>query len=106
MEIDTARYKKLKSSIQNLGLPVPGTLRIVYQTCGKRNCRCGSGKQEDKHGPYRYWDRKVRGKTKSLSVSAQQHKFIQKGTKNRKKLERIFQKILAEGAGVAENIKK
>jgi hypothetical protein len=106
MKSDLARYKIINLSIQKLGISVPGTLRLVYQTCGKENCKCYSGKQKDKHGPYKYWDRKVHGRTKSLSINDQQYKFIQKGLKNRKKLEKIIQKMLDQGASIAENFKK
>ena len=91
--------------MQKLDVAVPGTLRVVYQTCGKERCKCYSGKQQDKHGPYRYWDRKVKGKTKSISITAKQHKFIQNGIMNRKKLETFIKRILEQGARIAENIK-
>lgn len=105
MYTDSARYKKLKSSIENLRTPVPGTLRTLYQSCGKQNCRCATGKEKDKHGPYLYWDRKIKGKTISRSVTPVQHRFIQKGIKNRLKLEGIIKKCLDEGATLAQNLK-
>ena len=29
-------------------------IQIRYRKCGKKNCKCNSGRQEDLHGPYKY----------------------------------------------------
>ena len=31
-----------------------GSLHTEYKRCGKENCRCTSGRDEDLHGPYYY----------------------------------------------------
>jgi hypothetical protein len=31
-----------------------GSLHTEYRSCGKENCRCSSGRDEDLHGPYYY----------------------------------------------------
>lgn len=38
-------------------------IQIRYRKCGKKNCKCNSGRQEDLHGPYKYrvtWDPKLK----------------------------------------------
>lgn len=105
MPID-ARYGKLKQEIVRLDLAIPGTLRTVYLKCGKATCRCGSGRQEDKHGPYFFWDRKAKGQLASLTVGKEDIAQFRQWVKNRQKLETIVEKMLDRGAQIASEIRK
>ena len=105
MKAELARYKKLKQRILKLGVIIPGTLRSVYQFCGKPHCRCSSGEKEDRHGPYIYWDRKINGKLSGLSIQSHHKKFFQEGIKNRKEFEKIRREILNLGEKLAKLVK-
>lgn len=106
MDHHLTRYKKLKKSIQDLGVVIPGTLRTIYQRCGKANCRCTSGKAQDKHGPYLYWDRKINGSLSSASIKPKHKELIRKGIVNRKKLDSLVREMLKTGEKYVANLKK
>jgi len=93
MKHELTKYKKLKQRLQKLGIVIPGTLRVVYQRCGKNNCACASGKDENLHGPYIYWDRKVDGRLSSMSVQKDDKKLFQEWINNRKQLEVIVKEM-------------
>jgi len=93
--------ENFKKKILEIDFVVPGTLRVVYQKCGTPSCKCASGKKEDKHGPYTYWDRKIDGTSVTTSVSRRQRRFIQKGIKNRRRLKKITELILKIGEKLA-----
>jgi hypothetical protein len=90
--------EKFKKKILEIDFVVPGTLRVVYQKCGTPSCKCASGKKEDKHGPYTYWDRKINSISVTTSVSRGQKRFIRKGIKNRRMLKKITEQMLKIGA--------
>jgi hypothetical protein len=100
------QYQKLKQEIEGLDLAIPGTLRTVYVKCGKTPCRCESGRKEDKHGPYFFWDRKANGKIASLTVGSEDISQFRQWIKNRQKLEKITRKLLDRGAQIASQIRK
>jgi len=106
MEAKQARYKKIKMRISNLGMAIPGTIRTIYQRCGKSNCSCSSGQISDRHGPYIFWDRKRKGSLSSVSLSADHKKLIQEGIANRKKLEKLVREMLKIGEEYATSLKK
>lgn len=105
MSTDVA-YHKLKQEIVGLDLAIPGTLRTVYLRCGKTTCRCGSGRKEDKHGPYFFWDRKAKGRLASLTVGKEDIAQFRQWIRNREKLETIVKKMLDRGAQIASEIRK
>ena len=106
MKVELARYKKLQKRIQKLGVVIPGTLRVIYQRCGKPSCKCSSGLSKDKHGPYTYWDRKHSGKLTSSSISKKNIKYFKEGIRNRKELDKIYQQMLKIGEKYATKINK
>ena len=93
--------KNIKKRISKLGVAIPGTVREVRLKCGKAACRCQSGKIEDKHGPYFFWDRKVKGKLTSSTVSKEKVAVIREMIENRRRLERLFDRFLVQGMRAA-----
>jgi len=93
--------KKIKEEIFEMGMAIPGTIRTVKLKCGSPNCRCRSGKNEDKHGPYYFWDRKVKGKLTSTSVPKDKVAQIKMWIKNRQKLEKLVTELLDRGQKAA-----
>ena len=104
MDKDLARYKKLLLELQQFEIILPGTVRTVYQFCGKATCACVSKNAKDAHGPYTYWDRNINGKLASVSVKAQHKSFIKKGIENRKKFDKIRKQLLLVSDKIARNL--
>lgn len=99
------RYKKLKKRLQVLGLVIPGRLRTTYQRCGTANCKCKTGRLEDRHGPYIFWDKKLSRGLSSTSIKPKLKKHIQQGIQNRKILKKIVAAMLKLGEEYAKNLK-
>jgi hypothetical protein len=100
------KYNNIQNKILRLGLVIPGTIRKIYLKCGKENCRCMSGNEADRHGPYFFWDRKVNGRLSSLSISKEDLPYYERGIANRQKLERLFAEALSVGEHLATQFKK
>lgn len=89
--------KLLSTSLAKIDVAIPGTLRTITMKCGKDSCPCFSGDKKFFHGPYFFWDRKVNGKPSSLSIPKELVPTFKKWIANRKKIERLFKKILDDG---------
>ena len=74
-----------------------GTIRAVKLKCGRANCRCRSGNDEDKHGPYYFWNRKVKGKMTSSSIPPDKVSQVKKWIQNRHRLEKLIGRLLTQG---------
>lgn len=98
MKHESQKCIKLKNKIANIGMVLPGSIRTTYLSCGKPLCKCSSKNQEDKHGPYYLWDRKVCGKLSSMSLNLEQRKIVQAAIDNRKKLEKLVQQLIISSA--------
>jgi len=94
--------KKLEAWLNKNDLALPGTIRTVFVVCGKKECKCQSRKEADKHGPYFFWDRKVDGKLTSTSIPAEKLKTFLKWIENRGRLEKIVAQIKAESEAAAK----
>ena len=92
--------EKIKLQIQTLGLAIPGTLREVYQRCGKNNCACATS-DKDRHGPYYLWDRKISGKLASKSIQKEKLRHYREWIKNRELLESLIHQLLDLGGKIA-----
>lgn len=97
------KKKNVKNQITKLGPAISGTVRSVRLKCGKANCRCQSGKDTDKHGPYYFWARKAKGKLTSTSIPKEKVRFFKKWIQNRHKLEKLTARLLAQGEKTAKN---
>ena len=87
----------IMKKVAKLGPAIPGTIRKVRLRCGKDGCRCQSGKDEDKHGPYYFWSRKVKGRMTSSSIPRGKVGQFRRWIENRRRLERLVDQILAQG---------
>jgi hypothetical protein len=94
--IHEKKLQAVKMKIINLGVAIPGTIRMIYSKCGKANCACQTDKKA-RHGPYFLWDRKVNGKLSSKMVSREMAKKIKIWIENRKRLEFLIHEILTLG---------
>jgi hypothetical protein len=90
--------KNFKKQIDHLGPIIPGTIRKVFLRCGRKNCVCASGNEEDKHGPYHFWAFKDGKRLTSISIGEDEVTVFEEWIENRKKLESIVAEMLAAGA--------
>lgn len=91
------KRKTVKQRISALGPAIPGTIRKVRLKCGKQGCRCQSGREADKHGPYYFWDRKEDGRLTSSSIPKDCLGDFRKWIRNRKSLEKLVDRLLVQG---------
>ena len=101
MNTKKSPFQCLIDELASLDLVVPGTLRTVYLCCGKSACPCASGKKEHRHGPYLFWDRKINGKLSSASIPRSLAPQFKRWIANRRRLDRIYYKLLELGAAAA-----
>ena len=90
-------FEKIREWLSREDPVISGRIRTVYLRCGKSTCKCRSGEDSDKHGPYYFWDRKVDGKLTSSSIPAESLKTFQGWLKNRKQLEKLVADIKEKG---------
>ena len=62
---DHKRTAQIHAEIAALGPCLPGTISERWLRCGNPRCRCRDPNNEQRHGPYLYWTRKVSAKTAS-----------------------------------------
>lgn len=89
-------HEKIKLRILKIGIAIPGTIRETYLICGKENCKCAQS-EEERHGPYYFWNRKVGGKLTSKSISPKQLSQYKEWIANRKHLQDIIEALLIYG---------
>lgn len=66
-----AEQARIADELAKVGFVLPGSLLERRQTCTHRGCHCHSDPPV-LHGPYFQWSRKVRAKTVSTTLSAEQ----------------------------------
>ena len=98
-----AAYDRLKARLERVGLVIPGTIRKTFLYCGKSTCACAT-KGGVAHGPYYLWNRKMRGKLTSKSISKTKLSLYKGWIANRKELEGIVVKMLDFGAQFATSL--
>ena len=96
-----ALYETLKRSVGEFGYVFPGSVVKRYMPCGKPNCRCAMSSRHH-HGPYYEWSRKLRGKTVTLRLSAEQAQLYRQWAQNNRQLRNIIAKMRSLSARVAE----
>ena len=95
---------ELKKQIDCLEMAIPGSIQITYLRCGKKNCHCHQA-EEQGHGPYYLWYRRVDGKTTTQSIAEEDVQSYRMWIGNREKLEALFQEIITLGADYAAAFK-
>jgi hypothetical protein len=85
-------YAVLARSLANVGYIFPGSVTKRFIPCGKSSCRCATDPKQ-RHGPYYEWTRKVRGKTATIRLTAEQARLYQEWIKNRRGLKKILARM-------------
>lgn len=86
------RYEQEKEKLQNLGFVVPGSVQARYQECGKASCHCHTHPAE-RHGPYYYWTRKVKGKTVGRMLTQEEFEIYREWIDNNRTLTRLVRTL-------------
>lgn len=87
-------YERLTRSLAEVGYIFPGTVTKRFIPCGKSSCRCAAD-PDQRHGPYYEWTRKVRGKTATVRLTAEQARLYQEWIENRRGLKKILARMQA-----------
>ncbi len=91
------KLRKLKQELFDIGIPIPGSIQIVYRRCGKKNCWCQQSGSKG-HGPYYIWYKREQRKLKTQLISAEDIQIYQEWIKNREAMEVLVKKIVELGA--------
>lgn len=86
------RYARIKAELQDLGYICIGSVQSRRLRCGTETCRCHQD-EAFRHGPYRYWTRKVGGKTVSRVLTDDQFVLYRVGIENNRKLVRLVRQM-------------
>lgn len=89
-----ARLSQLKAQLAQIDYALPGTVNIAMNRCGKPNCACHADPPK-LHGPYITWTRKVKGKTVTRRLSAEQLERYQPWFDNDRRLRALVKEIEA-----------
>lgn len=88
--------RELASVAKQVGYLLTGTVQSRFFECGHHvNCRCHED-PANRHGPYHYWTRKVKGKTVSVSLTDEQAALFQGWMENTRALERLLKQMRRE----------
>jgi hypothetical protein len=82
------RYAKIKGEIQDVGFVLIGSAQSRYQQCGKPRCRCHTD-PANRHGPYFYWTRKVKGKTVGMMLTKDEYSLYRRWIANGRTVNRL-----------------
>jgi hypothetical protein len=93
---------RIHAQIAALGPCLPGTISTRMLRCGNPRCRCRDPETDQRHGPYRYWTRKLAGKTASRLLSAEQAERYQTWLDNDKRLHALARQLEALAIRAAE----
>ncbi len=86
---------RIHAQIAALGPCLPGTISARMLRCGNPRCRCRDTETDQRHGPYRYWTRKLAGKTASRLLSPEQAARYQPWLDNDKRLHALLRELEA-----------
>ena len=102
------RFERLRGELLSLaaetGFTAAGTLQTRFFKCSRQN-NCGCHDDPDRrHGPYRYWSRKVGGRLVCTSLTEEQLAFVRESIENGRRLERLIKEMRDESLrAIAEN---
>ncbi|MGH2768811.1 MAG: DUF6788 family protein [Actinomycetota bacterium] len=85
-------YRTLRKQLTSVGFISSGSLVRRYMPCGKLGCRC-QGDPRQLHGPYWQWTRKVRTKTVTRRLTAEQANLYRQWIDNRRRMAEIISEM-------------
>ena len=94
-------YGRLKRSLIGIGFIFPGSIVRRFMPCGKPSCCCATDVTK-RHGPYYEWTRKLKGKTVTVRLTAEQARRYEDWIQNRRKLKKILIRMQAVSIQAAQ----
>ena len=88
----TARDNALKAELQTVGFICQGSVQTRRLECGKAACHCHET-PGNRHGPYHYWTRKVRGKTVGFMLTEDELHLYREWIANHRTVEQILREM-------------
>lgn len=88
----TERYTALKAELQAVGFIRLGSIQTRRIECGKAACHCHET-PGNRHGPYHYWTRKVRGKTVGLMLNEAECHVYREWIENHRQMKQILREM-------------
>ena len=87
------RYAELKQQLlQEVGFVCVGSVQTRYLKCGKPGCHCHDN-PANRHGPYHYWTRKVKGRTIAVLLSEPEVGIYREWIQNNRRLDRLVREM-------------
>ncbi len=96
------RRQELLAQIAQLGFCLPGTLTERRTRCSSPGCRCRSD-PPILHGPYYSWTRKIRGKTVTRTLNAEQARRYQPWFDDARRLRTLAAELEALSLSLAQD---
>ena len=90
---DQQRAAQIHAEITALGPCLPGTISERWLRCGNPRCRCRDPNNDQRHGPYLYWTRKVSAKTASKLLTPAQADRYRPWLQNDKRLHILVREL-------------
>jgi hypothetical protein len=88
-----AEFRQLARTLADLGFIWHGNIQRRMLPCKNKNCDCNT-KGKPQHGPYPYWTTKVKQKTVTKLLSAEEADIYEKWIQNRRLLETTIRKMI------------
>ncbi len=97
-----AEARRITKEIAKLGFVLPGSLCERRLACTHTGCHCHDDPPQ-LHGPYWYWTRKVRAKTVSRMLSAEQVAEYRPWIENERRLRALVREFEQLGLQIVED---
>jgi hypothetical protein len=86
------RRQQLQAQIAKIDFILPGTINVAMNRCGKPSCACHRDPPR-LHGPYITWTRKIKGKTVTRRLTAEQLERYRPWFENNRRLRQLISEL-------------
>ena len=86
------QYKKLAERLSEIGFIWHGNLQRRMLPCKQQHCACFT-KGKPQHGPYPYWTTKIKQKTVTKLLTAEEADLYESWIQNRRQLEKTLKQM-------------
>ena len=99
------RYRELAAQLAEIGLISAGSITRRYTHCATPGCKC-HGDPPQPHGPYYQWTAKVKGKTVTRRLNAEEAKLYQEWIDNDRNMRRVIAEMRQVASKASELLVK
>lgn len=99
------RLQRCKAALADVGIVLRGSVTERFMPCGKPGCRC-QATPPALHGPYFQWTTKVKGKTKTVRLTAEQAAAYRAWIANGRRLDAVLAEWEQLGIEAAREIRE